>query len=305
MSATPPSGMQFEISAGPYRAVAVENGGGLRDLRHGDRPLLEGYDVTALADGGRGQVLAPWPNRLRDGRWSWDGAQRQLPVTEPAKGTANHGLVRWATWSVLTEESHRVSLVHRLQPQPGYPFRLELTADYALDAGTGLHVTVTAKNISEEPAPVALGMHPYLAAAPGLVDECTLTVPAGRRLVTDQQGIPVGAEPVEGTPYDFRAPRRIGGLPLDTCYTDLRPDQDGLVRVVLRAPDGTATAWWADGSHRWLQVFSGDTLAPQRRRRGLAVEPMTAPADALATGEGLAVLEPGDLCTLSWGLSGG
>lgn len=242
MATLPPSGEQHEITAGDYRAVAVEVGGGLRELTHAGRPLLDPFDVEALPDGGRGQVLAPWPNRLRDGRWTWQGRGLQLPVSDLGKGNANHGLVRWAGWTARLQAGSRVELAHRLQPQPGYPFRLDLLSTYEVDAERGLTAELRATNAGAAPAPVALGVHPYLAPPHGgPVDECTLRVPARSRVVVDERAIPAGTEPVDGTDVDFRSPRRIGGSRLDLAYGDLEPDADGVVRVVLAAPDGEAT----------------------------------------------------------------
>jgi aldose 1-epimerase len=303
MSTPLPSGTQYEVVAGDYRAVAVEAGGGLRELSYGGRALVDGYAEDALADGGRGQVLAPWPNRLRDGRWTWQGRQLQLPLSEPAKGNAIHGLVRWAGWSLESRTPSLVVLTHRLHPQPGYPFRLDLSITHAVDAESGLTVELSATNPGPRAAPVALGMHPYLAApSGGLIDGCLVHVPARTRVFVDDRGIPDGTEPVDGTPYDLRSPRRVGDLVLDTAYTDLMPGDDDRVRVVLAAEDGTATELWSEASARWLQVFTGDTLAADRRRRGVAVEPMTAPANTLATGEGRTVIEPGQSLSLRWGI---
>jgi aldose 1-epimerase len=298
-----PSGEQYEIVAGDYRAVAVEVGGGLRELWYAGRRLLDGYPPDALADAGRGQVLAPWPNRLRDGRWSWQGRQLQLPLSEPATGNAIHGLVRWSGWSVRERAADRVVLGHRLHPQPGYPFVLDLRVQYVVASDDGLTVELTATNPGREAAPVALGMHPYLAAPDGgLVDACSLTVPAKTRVLVDERSIPAGTEAVDGTPYDLQASRPLGDLALDTAYTDLAADSDGRVRVVLAAGDRTATELWSDAPARWVQIFTGDKLAPDRRRRSVAVEPMTAPANALASGEGLSVLNPQQSLVLRWGV---
>jgi aldose 1-epimerase len=298
-----PSGEQYEIVAGDYRAVAVEVGGGVRELSYAGRPLLDGYPADALADAGRGQVLAPWPNRLRDGRWSWQGRQLQLPLSEPKNHNAIHGLVRWSGWAVREREADRVVLGHRLHAQPGYPFVLDLRISYTVEPSRGLTVQLTASNPGPAAAPVALGMHPYLAAPDGgLVDTCRLTVPARTRVLVDERSIPTGTEAVDGTPYDLRQLQPIGELVLDTAYTDLVADEDGRVRVLLAGEHEMATELWSDAGARWLQVFTGDTLAEGRRRRGVAVEPMTAPANSLATGEGLSVLEPGGTVELRWGV---
>jgi aldose 1-epimerase len=300
----PPTGAQHELLAGPYRAVVVSGGGGVRLLTHDGRALLDGYAREALPDGARGQVLAPWPNRLRDGRWRHNGDELQLPVD--SAGHAAHGLVRWSTWQAEVHELARVVLTHRLLARPGYPFVLDLRVEYQLDEQDGLTVLLSAVNAGAGPAPVALGMHPYLAAPDGgRVDQCTLQVPARSRLLVDERRIPTGAVPTAGTAHDLRARRRLGDLVLDDAYTDLVPDEDGRVRVRFTTAQGTATELWTDGAARWLQLFTGDTLSPDRRRRGLAVEPMTAPAGALASGDGVLLLAEQQSLALRWGVRAG
>lgn len=303
-AALPPTGEQLAIAAGPYRAVVVQGGGGVRELTHHGRALLDGYAADALPDGGRGQVLAPWPNRLRDGRWQLDGRVQVLPVD--ATGDASHGLVRWASWTPVLRTPGRVVLSHRLLARPGYPFVLDLEADHSVDEDDGLTVAVSAVNVGSGPAPVALGVHPYLAAPDGgALDDCWLTVPATAHVLVDERRTPTATQPVEGTPLDFRQARRIGPAALDDACTGLLPGPDGRVRVVLRATDGRSTQLWTEAPAQWLQLFTGDTLAPDRRRRGLAVEPMTAPANALASGEGLVLLQPGQVLRMRWGVLDG
>lgn len=302
MEPVPPSGAQVEIRAGQYRAVAVTVGGGLRELSYAGRPLLDSYAEDAMADGGRGQVLAPWPNRLRDGRWTWDDEELQLPLSDPAHSNSIHGLVRWAPWRLAEREDSRVLLHCHLPAQPGYPFALDFEAEYALDAETGLTATVRATTVGERPAPVALGVHPYLAAGCEQVDECVLEVPGRTVLVTDDRGIPTSTKPVDGTDYDFRSAHTIGDVKLDVCYTDLIAGDDGRVRVRLTGPDGSVTELWSTESAPWLQLYTGDTLDPVRRRQGIAVEPMTAPANALATGDGVVVVAPGESLSMVWGI---
>jgi len=281
----PPSGDQ--VGVGP--AVAVTLGGGLRAA-----PGLDGYDGDALPAGARGQVLAPWPNRLDRGRWSWRGRQLQLPVSEPGRDTAIHGLVRWAEWRVAERGPDRARFEHVLAPQPGYPFRLALATTYAWSAGE-LTVTVAATNLAAEPAPFGAGQHPYLTAGTALVDAAELTVDASSELISDERGLPTGERGSDGWHG------RIGAARLDTTYGRLARNGDGRATVVLRGPERTTTLW-ADGAWRWLQVFTGDTLAEGRRRQGLAVEPLSCPPNALASGRDLVVMEPGETWSGSWGL---
>ena len=300
-----PSGQQHRLSRGDQVAVVTEVGATVRCYDVGDRPVLDGFAEGRRPDGGRGQVLAPWPNRVRDGRYRFGGQDLQLGLTEAAKGNAIHGLVRWVGWSVQSQTDDGITMATTVWPQPGYPWLLRLTAAYRLH-DDGLEVTLGARNDGEEPAPYGVGQHPYLAA-PGGVDDAVLTLPADRRLLLDDRSIPVGEEPVDGTPYDFRAGRAVGDLRLDEAYVALQPGTDGRVRVRLDEAGGDhgVELWCESASSRCLQVFSGDTLPdPARRRRGLAVEPMSCPPDALASGADLVVLDPGEEHVLRWGVRG-
>ena len=297
-----PAGEQFEITGGGYRAVVVEGGGALRRLDFEGRPLVDGFAVDAMPSGGRGQVLVPWPNRIRDGRYTWDGAEHQLPLNEPEVANAIHGLVRFVPWSVVERSSDSIVLGYLLYPQPGYPFALRLQVGYALSAD-GLRVTTTATNEGDADLPYGEGHHPYLASPGGRLDDDVLTVPAATRIVPDERLLPVGTEPVEGTPYDLRTGRRIGDLRLDDCVTDLARDAEGIAEVRLVDAAGRGAAVWMDASYRYLQLFTGDVVEPaSRRRRGLAVEPMTCPPDALNSGEAVRRLAPGESTTSTWGI---
>jgi aldose 1-epimerase len=299
-----PSGEQIEIALGDQRAVVAEVGAGLRAYAGGGRALIDGYEVDRMSSSGRGQLLIPWPNRVQDGVYEFDGERHQLPLTQPDEKNAIHGLVRWRPWAVREREPHRVVMGHMLHPQPGYPFTLELSAEYGLSEA-GLHVRTTAVNLGSRPCPYGSGAHPYLTAGSARVDATILSVPAATVLRSDRRGIPTGRAPVDGTEYDYRRPRPIGATQLDHCFTDLVRDDDGVARVVLRdgGEDG-AVALWVDDAHSYLMLFTGDPL-PDVDRRSLAVEPMTCPPNAFRTGEGLVRLEPGESFTSTWGIGPG
>jgi aldose 1-epimerase len=295
----PPSGGQFEISFEDQRATVVEVGGGIRSFEIAGRDVLDPYRLDAICDGARGAVLIPWPNRLADGHYAFDGEEFALPLTEPATGNAIHGLLRWRNWSAAGHEAHAVTLTIRLHPMPGWPFTLDARVAYTLGPD-GLAVETSALNAGERACPFAAGQHPYLSAA-GAVDDAVLEFSAAERIVTDERGLPIGREAVAGTSFDFATPRPIGELKLDSAFDGVARDPDGVARVRLTRGDGSAAELWADGSYPLLQLFTGDTLAPDRRRQGLAVEPMTAPPNALASGERLIRLEPGESFTGRWG----
>jgi aldose 1-epimerase len=299
----PPSGEQLEINLGDQHAVVVEVGGGLRTYSVGDRAVLDGYAVDAMCDGARCQSLVPWPNRVQDGKFSWRGTDLQLALTEPEQHNAIHGLVRWMPWSALARDESSVTVACTSYPQPGYPWTIEVRNAWSLTA-EGLSVETTIDNLSDAAAPVAAGFHPYLTVGTATIDDAVLSLPGETRLLTGAQQIPTGREPVAGTAYDFREPRPLGDLKIDHTYTDLRRDADGRCRLRLAAPDGSAqVTFWTDEAYPYLEIFTGDALPdPSRRRKGLGVEPMSVPPNAMVTGESVVTLEPGTSWQGHWGI---
>jgi aldose 1-epimerase len=298
-----PSGEQFEIVHGDQRATIVEVGGGVRRYDVGDDEVLEPYPVDQMCDGAHGAPLVPWPNRLGGGRYRFDGTEHQVALTEPEKDNAIHGFLRWRSWGCLEHHEDSVVMATTLFPLQGYPFTLEVRVRYALD-DDGLTVTTTATNVGQQAAPYACGQHPYLSAGRGLVDDCTLELDARTRIVTDpQRQLPTGTEAVAGTPFDFRRGTRIGELAVDDAFTDLGRDADGRAWVSLTRPDGRVVSLWVDESYPFLEIYTGDTLAPDRQRRGLGAEPMTGAPNALQSGDGLIRLESGETFTAQWGVT--
>jgi aldose 1-epimerase len=299
-----PSGKQITIAVGDQQAVVVEVGGGLRSYSAGGRELVDGYRADEMSSSGRGQVLIPWPNRLEDGNYEFDGRRHQLPLNEPEHHNAIHGLVRWAAWTAAEHEPHRAVMEHVLYPQPGYPFSLGISIEYAL-SNSGLEVRTTGTNLGLDACPYGSGAHPYLTLGTAAIDHLILRVPGRTVLRSDERGLPIGIEAVEATEYDFQQPRRIGSTTLDHAFTDLERDDDGLARVELRDPDHvTQVSLWVDESYPYLMVFSGDPI-PDVCRRSLAVEPMTCPPNAFRTGDNLIRLEPGSSFTGTWGIARG
>jgi aldose 1-epimerase len=298
-----PTGHQYLIAHEATRATIVEVGGGLRSFVVGDRDVLDGYAEHELCPGGRGQVLMPWPNRLDRGRYEWNGEAYQVPWSEPELSNAIHGLVRFAGWERPTGDSNRVEMAHTLWPSPGYPFTLDLRLTYTVEENN-LTVHTSATNVGVEAAPFGTGQHPYLRPPSGeTVDGCTLSIPARSYLPTDERGLPSDVEPVDGTAFDFRQGRPVGNAALDLGFTDLLRDGEGRAWVELAENDAEPVALWVDESYGYLQVYTGDTLPNVgRRRRGLAVEPMTCPPNAFASGTDVWCVEPGETRTASWGL---
>jgi aldose 1-epimerase len=297
----PPSGRQTVLARDGQEVVVVEIGGGLRTYRAGGAEVLDGYGEHDRCTSGRGQPLFPWPNRLDGGTYRFGDVEEHAPLTEPAAGNAIHGLTRWSPWALVDVGTTHATTGFVLRPQPGWAWTLELSVTYRLEAD-GLRVVTRAVNRGPGPCPFGAGFHPYLHAPSGLVDDLELTVPAASRYRADGRGIPVGREDVDGTSFDFRGGRVIGTQVMDVALTDLTRAVDGSVVVsVADHGSGRQTDLVLDRAWQTVMVFTGDTVG-SRARQGLAIEPMTGPANLLRSGDGLVVLEPDEPWDATWSL---
>ena len=300
----PPSGVQFAVGYGHQQVTVAEVGATLRSYTSKGEDIIDGFGLGEMCSGGRGQVLAPWPNRLGDGRYTFEGTSGRAALDEPERRNAIHGVVRWVPWQMVSRMQNVTTLACVIYPQPAYPWRLELSVEYRLGRD-GLTVTSEAVNASKTDAPFGIGFHPYLKVGTVGIDTAHLLLPAKRRLVTDERGLPTGDASVSGTEFDFSSGRPIGPTKLDTAYTQLERSEDGLARVELdnQERDRGMTLWMDDRFH-YVMAFTGDTVEPaSRRRMSVAIEPMTCPPDALRSGTDLVRLEPGASWRGSWGIT--
>jgi aldose 1-epimerase len=298
-SARPPSGQQYAIAHGNSSAQVTQVGATLRSCTVDGLDVIDGFGMDERATDGRGQVLAPWPNRLTDGRYRYGGHDCHAPVNETSRHTAIHGLVRWLDWSPVAHESASVTLSCAVRPQPGYEWQLDLEVTYALDAA-GLTVTFQAVNADTERAPFGVGFHPYLTLGTASIDGLELALPATSYLDPTRSAM----VPVEATTCDFTEPRRIGSIQLDTCFGGLIRGDDQ--RAVTRLEDldsRRSVLLWVDDAYRYLMIYTADQVGrPERRRTAIAIEPMTCPPDAFRSGMDLIELEPGESWRGTWGI---
>lgn len=296
-----PTGDSFSLRSadGRVRARITQVGAALRALQVDGVDLVPPYPAGTPTPAGSGIVLVPWPNRVRDGRWTQRGVTRQLALSEAALGNASHGLLRYAPYTEAAASTDAVTLAATIFPQTGYPFTLGTRVTYAL-RGTGIEVTHEITNVGADEAPVAVGTHPYLFFGDVPTADLVLTSSGSTRFVLDDRKLPVAEEPVDAA-TDLRAGRRVGDLDLDTAYAGLHRGADGRARTTLAAPDGRTLTLWQGEGFDYVQVFTTDRYPDQDL--AVAIEPMTAPADALNSGRGLRWLTPGETWTLDWGIA--
>ncbi len=299
-----PGGEEWQLTSGPVQARVVEVGGGLRSMTVDGVDVVADYPPDVMAPSGRGQLLVPWPNRIRDGRYDFGGRRHELPVTERATGNASHGLVRWESFRPTERDPDRVVLVHTLHPHPGYPFAIEVRTAWQVDA-RGLTCSTHLTNVGAQPAPVGYGAHPYLALGSTPVADARLTVPAEQVvLVDDERKLPTGTTGVSGTPFDLREAAPLGERSIDNAYTGLTRGPDRCWTVTLETDGRTVDLWGGPGLD-WVQVFTGRSdpaQLPPGQPAGIAVEPLSCPPDAFNSGEGLVSLPPGGTWSAQWGI---
>ncbi|GAA4673317.1 aldose 1-epimerase family protein [Frondihabitans cladoniiphilus] len=303
---TQPTGDQYHLTLDAdgrtVSAFVTEVAAGLRGLWVGDVAVAETFAETETPPSACGITLVPWPNRVDGGTWTLEGKTQQLDLTEPSKGNASHGLLRYSPYRPVSVEPHAVTQSASVYPQHGYPFRLDTTVRHELTP-TGLTVTHSITNRGPGTAPFAVGSHPFFRVGDHDLATLTVTLDAATRFETNVRSIPVGTAPVEGTPFDLRHSPTLGDLDIDAGYRDIAADDQGVRRVRLTAPDGSSTTMWQDSSFEYVQIFTPRNF-PRDGVKGLAfaAEPMTAPANALASGEGLRWLVEGETWTGSWGV---
>lgn len=297
---TAATGMQYRLRRGGAEAVVVGLAGALRSYRMDGEDYTEPYGEDEIPPAGNGIQMSPWPNRVADARWTWNGTPQQLDVTEPSRGHASHGLLRNTQLTADLVSDHEVVLRGEIHPQHGWPFRLTHQVGYRLEEDGALTVTQTLTNHSPHTAPAAFGNHPFLRIGDVPSAELTLTVDHRQWIEADERLIPVAVREAAGTGHDFRAGRRVGSAPVDVCLTGLAPAGSGRHEARLTAPDGRTLTLWSDPVYAYTHVFVTDRLPG--RPAAVAVEPMTAPADALNSGRALHRLEPGASLSGRWGI---
>jgi aldose 1-epimerase len=301
------TGKQFELTRtsgrGLSRAILTEVGGGLRFLSVGDVQLIETFPETSTPPLGAGSVLVPWPNRVEDGVWRWNGVRQQLDLTEPDKHNAIHGLLRHTAYTVREHTDDAITLTATVFPQHGYPFQLDTAVSYRLE-DDGITVSHDITNVSADAAPVAIGAHPYFRIGDVPTSELTLTLAAATHFEVDARLNPIHEVPVEGTEYDFRGGVLVDDLRLDDGFGAVVFDDGAgdaaVARHTLRSPDGRMLTLWQDSSFGYVQAFS--TRQFPGRELAIAIEPMTAPANAFNSGAGVRWLEHGQSWSATWGV---
>lgn len=307
----------IELCAGQYRAQISSFGGGLWSLTFAGKPLVvtppvphQGLSRESSVPFAAGCLLAPWPNRVDGGNFTFQGETHHLEINEPDRHNAIHGFVRERPWELDPETSDNpaaVCLSLEMEPQPGWLWRLKYVMNWSIGATQGLRGELRVSNLSDTPCPFGFGWHPYLSAGGASLDECTLSVSVGNNLVLDStRNLPTGLEQPADTVLGQARPVVLHGLWLDHAFR-AQPEPDGRVRAALCQADGSGTELSAEPWCRWLQIYTADPAHQQAfpgvpDGRALAVEPMTCPPNALNRNQDVLILAPGGSRSFIFGL---
>jgi aldose 1-epimerase len=286
-------------------AIIARVGAALVSWTTNGTQLVEPGHLEAVGPYCEGIVMAPWPNRLEDGKWSYKGETLEFPLNIQSQQNANHGLLIDFPYDVVEQTESSITLGALIHARTAYPFNVFTTVKYELSA-TGIKVTHTAENLSEEAAPYAVGGHPYFQIAGVQTADLILRSDAATVLDVNERQIPVGKSATAGTRFDMREGVRVGDNFYDHGFTDLPRDENGLAHTYLTAPDGRGFDVWQDAEFKHVVIFTPDFYWDESRdakRFAAAIEPQTAGANAFKTGEDLKWLNKGEKYSASWGVN--
>ncbi|MCE3224874.1 MAG: putative Aldose 1-epimerase [Nitrospira sp.] len=281
---------EIPLSFENQRAVVSPWGGALRryylmEADGGETDVIWGYSGGSQKKGGQGDVLIPFPGRVAEGRYSFEGQTLQLERNDKEGPNAIHGFVRALPWKIREVQPGRVAFDISLDAETyghrGYPFSLAISVTYGLDH-RGLSCSFALQNAGRQAAPVGVGFHPYFTVGTRLIDEAEAKIPCAKYLEFNERLAPTGIIcDAAGTEWDYRDYRRIGSRRFNHCYVDLERDEEGMAIASLRqGVHGRAIDIVMDRSFSALVVYTGDAIAAAPRR-ALAIEPMTCATDAL------------------------
>lgn len=295
--------ISLETESGFLVASIDPTAAAVRELTLDNSPLIQSYPEGEDAPFFAGHTLLPWPNRVSGGLWSFDGQTLSLPINDHEHRAALHGLLYSRVYDVREVASSAVVLTTTLEPSEGYPFTLQVAVRYALE-DSGLRVTYDVTNAGTGVAPFAAGAHPFLRAGFRDLADMELVSPVQSYLVTDSTLIPAAEIDLEaGDALNLSEGRILSDITLDTAFRVSGDAQGAVTR--LSSPSGHVTELWQDAAWGWVQIFlTRQFPAPEGALWALAVEPMTSPPNALATGDDLIKLAPAQTWSASWGIRG-
>jgi aldose 1-epimerase len=279
---------KVHISSNEVSAVISTEGAALIGLSVNNFNLIEPNTRDGLY---AGKILAPWPNRIKDGKYTFNKKDYQLPINEVSKNNSLHGLVANCLWEITFQNQSKVILEYLLDQLAIYPGKLQLQVIYEI-IESGIEITVLSENIGDISAPYGVSIHTYLVAGASVKNnELFLQIPADQFLEVDAERLlPIKLQPVTGTNFDFIDSKKISDLFIDHAF---KYSSDYSRSISLLNAEGQGAEVIFDDQSKWIQIHTADRDLQGDSRMAVAIEPMTCPPDAFNSGIDLIVLEPG------------
>jgi aldose 1-epimerase len=259
------------------------------DLRFGGQSILDGYDSPeALVEGkwGKSSVLFPFPNRLKQGKYQWEGVQYQFPINNATTGNAIHGFVREEVFEVeycfLANDGASLRCFYEYDGRRAYyPFPFLLELEFTISNDGVFRVQAEVNNTGTRTLPMGFGWHPYFRMAK-TADAHRLQLPACERIEIDPQMIPTGQQSAY-TVFEKKTP--ISNTNLDNCFSHQK--NTGSPKIKLTGQGRQIVVAAAANQFPYFQVFTPP------HRESVALEPMSCNIDAFNNGDGLQALGAG------------
>lgn len=273
-------------------SIVPAQGGIILDITFQGVSILDGYKTPIeldLNNWGKSALLYPFPNRLKDGKYTWNEVDYQFPVNDQQTDNALHGLGMDKAMNVMkvVKDENSATLVCQYMDQgfhEYYPFPFNFCASFTITE-YGMTVELKVKNTGDNAIPFGFGWHPYFSLSEKIADT-ELTLPSVEMIGIDQRMIPTGKR---YTFEDFVNGNTIGQTVLDNCFAI--PKTDGnIFRLELKGEKGTLRYWQetGPGKYDYVQLFTPPM------RESIAVEPMTCNVDAFNNGDGLIEVVPNE-----------
>ena len=287
------------ISAFGYSLAVLHRGGGLAKFEYLGRALTEECDPADVRSLYCGDLLSPWPNRIRDGTYAIGDTSYQLPINEVSRNNSLHGLINTLSWKVSDQTDSSVRLGATLEYSEHYPTSIDFEVAYEL-GDSGLIWKLRATNAGQCEVPYGASIHPYLIADPQTsVNEWNLRMPSMKYLEVDSERLlPIFIADCSTRNFDFHNGRRIGNLVIDHAFQIDSEDKEQ--RIELTSSSGVGVWMEYDSSSKWIQIHTADRDNGIGSRKSLAVEPMSCPPDAFNSAVDIVWLKPRDSHEISW-----
>lgn len=309
----------WRLNAGEASALIAARGAVVLDWNCAGVPVIDGYSDQADMESGAGcrcAVMAPWSNRIQNARYAWMGQEYDLGPAPDGSREANHGLMLNTDFERIDDGQDPASLtLHTVTGGvEGYPWPIDVRVTYRIHEkapehgyqGYRLELEINARNLADVTVPVGLGWHPYFhanAITDQGLDSLYMELPAKTEVVSDDMLIPLeGSQAFKEADYAHSQCGRIivelKGWEVDTSWTDLWTDKDGLIRSYVVGSQGHLVLTQdTPVAHSVVHAFTGDTL-PTRKRQSLALEPCWAMTNAFKRIPQVMELEPGQTRSL-------